>query len=338
MSLLFSNQKRFYKPGVNLEQKDIKLIKYLNENGKTVSEIVNETGISKSTVIKYIHNDIPNVTGKRKPDIMTEEVLQHILYFVEKQPSIQIREIQNKLIDNGICIQENCPSLASICSCMKNDLLLTRKKIRSIAKESKTENVEGKLDEFIDFISQTNSDRLHFFDESSFLKNSGNRKFGHSLYGTEAIEIQRFASNATLTLNLLHGKRGVDYFNLVEGPSDSLHLLRFFTEVFDQMLHGPPILVPGDIVVMDNCRFHHSRLIQNQLQYLFTLNGVSLKYQPPYHPELNSCEYCFKIIKDGIVRKNRFYEEHMALAIADSVIDNVTQAASENIFHNCGYI
>ena len=88
---------------------------------------------------------------------------------------------------------------------------------------------------------------------------------------------------------------------------------------------------------MDNCRIHHSRIIQNQLQYLFTINGVSLKYQPPYHPELNTCEYCFKLIKDGIKRENNFYEDHMELAISDSVIESINQTISENVFKYCGY-
>lgn len=158
------------------------------------------------------------------------------------------------------------------------------------------------------------------------------------MYGHEAIEIQRFASDATLTLNLLHSRTGIDYFNLVEGASNSLHLLNFFSDVFNHGLYGAPILSPGDIVIMDNCRFHHARLIQNNLEYLFANNGVTLIYQPPYHPELNTCEYCFKLIKDGIKRENNFYEYHMELAIADSVLNSVNQSLSERIFQHCGYI
>jgi len=269
---------------------------------------------------------------------MTNDIIECILYFTEKQPSIQLREIQEKLIDTGICTQETCPSKQHICRTLRNDLLFTRKKIKSVARESQTVQTEAHVNDFINLISTTNSYNLHFFDESSFLMTSGNRKFGYSLYGTEPVEIQRYASNAMVTLNLLHGRNGVDYFNLVEGPSNSLHLLNFLAEVIDQNLYGTPILTPGDIVIMDNCRFHHSRLIQNQLQHLLTVNGISLIYQPPYHPELNSCEYCFKLIKDGIKRENHFYEEHMELAISNSVLDNINRRISENIFYNCGYI
>lgn len=189
-------------------------------------------------------------------------------FFVENRPSIQIREIQNKLLDTGVCTLETCPTESSICRALRNDLLLTRKKIRPVAKESQTLNVETSFDDYINLISTTNSFNLHFFDESSFLKNTCNRKYGYSLYGHEAIEIQRFASDATLTLNLLHSRTGIDYFNLVEGASNSLHLLNFFSDVFNHGLYGAPILSPGDIVIMDNCRFHHARLIQNNRVFI----------------------------------------------------------------------
>ncbi|VDI10622.1 Hypothetical predicted protein [Mytilus galloprovincialis] len=268
---------------------------------------------------------------------MTTEIVQCILFFTERQPSIQLQEIQQKLIDTGICTIEDCPSQNSISKSLRNDLLLTRKKIQVVPRESQTAQIETKLDDFINFISTSNANNLYFFDETSFLKTSGNRKYGYALYGHEPIEIQRYASSATLTVNLMHSRSGVAYFSFVEGPSDSLHLLNFFVEVFHQRNYGLPILKPGDIVIIDNCRFHHSRLIQNQLQYLFRVNDVTLRYQPPYHPELNTCEYCFKLVKDGIKRENHYKEEHMKLAICNFVVNNINRTISENNFHHCGY-
>ncbi|CAG2253402.1 unnamed protein product [Mytilus edulis] len=336
--MMLSKQNRFYKPGVCIDEKDIKTISFLKEKGSTISKIVKTTGISFPTVSKYFHNIKPTITGPRKKrEIMTTEIIECILFYTERQPSIQLQEIQQKLIDTGICTIENCPSQNSISKSLRNDLLLTRKKIRVVPRESQTAQIETKLDDFINFISTSNANNLYFFDETSFLKTSGNRKYGYALYGHEPIEIQRYASSATLTVNLMHSRSGVAYFNFVEGPSDSLHLLNFFVEVFHQRIYGLPILKPGDIVIMDNCRFHHSRLIQNQLQYLFRVNGVTLRYQPPYHPELNTCEYCFKLIKDGIKRENHYYEEHMELAICNSVVNNINRTISENIFYHCGY-
>ena len=43
-----------------------------------------------------------------------------------------------------------------------------------------------------------------------------------------AIEIQPYASNVTFTINLLHSTRGIDSFNVIEGPSNGQELLHFF--------------------------------------------------------------------------------------------------------------
>ncbi|CAC5375265.1 unnamed protein product [Mytilus coruscus] len=176
--MMLSKRNRFYKPGICIDDKDIKTINYLKEKGSTISKIVKTTGISLPT---------------------------------------------------------------------------TRKKIRVVPKEPQTAQIETKLDDFMNFISTSNANNLYFFDETSFLKTSGNRKYGYALYGHEPIEIQRYASSATLIVNLMHSRTGVAYFNFVEGPSDGLHLLNFFVEVFHLRFYG----LPGYIVIMDNCRFHH---------------------------------------------------------------------------------
>ena len=51
---------------------------------------------------------------------------------------------------------------------------------------------------------------MHFFDESSVIKTTGNKNYGHAPVGQSAVEIQRYASNATYTVNLLHGIRTHD--------------------------------------------------------------------------------------------------------------------------------
>ncbi|CAC5425976.1 unnamed protein product [Mytilus coruscus] len=183
-------------------KKDIKTISYLKEKCSTISKIVKPTGISLPTVNNYFHINKPTITVPRnKREIMTTRIIECILFFTERQPSFQLREIQQKLIDTGICTIENCPSQNSISKSLENDLLLTRKKIRVVPKESQTAQIETKLDDFINFISTSNAYNLYFFDETSFRKTSSNKKYGYAFYGHEPIEIQRYASSATLTVN-----------------------------------------------------------------------------------------------------------------------------------------
>ena len=70
---------------------------------------------------------------------------------------------------------------------------------------------------------------------------------GHSALGSEAIEIQRYASNATFTVNLLHSIIGIQHVNILIGASNGIELLNFFAEVLDEVdAFGNPLLKRGD--------------------------------------------------------------------------------------------
>ena len=70
--------------------------------------------------------------------------------------------------------------------------------------------------------------------------------------GERAMEVSRYSSNANFTVNLLCGYFGVDYYNIVEGPSNGMELLQFFEEALEKTYeNGNPILCAGDAVVLD---------------------------------------------------------------------------------------
>ena len=108
---------------------------------------------------------------------------------------------------------------------MTEDLGYSYKKISQIACETDREDVIEKLSIYIALISEVVLNRLHFFDESSVLVTSGNRTRGHSATGQPAIEVQRYASNATYTVNLLHNVNGVSHCNIIRGASNVSELL-----------------------------------------------------------------------------------------------------------------
>ena len=51
-------------------------------------------------------------------------------------------------------------------------------------------------------------------------------------------------------VNLLHSHFGVDYFNILEGPSNRLERLHFFDECLQLVdgVYGNPILADGDML------------------------------------------------------------------------------------------
>ena len=151
---------------------------------------------------------------------------------------------------------------------------------------------------------------LHFFDEASVVKTTANRGYGSSYKGHKAIEIQKYASNATLAVNLLHSIFGVDYFNIIPGASNGDELVAFFNYALTLVRNnGLPVFVQGDTIIMDNCGFHHGRTTETTLRQMLAMHGITLLFQPPYSPHLNTCEYCFHKMKQSL-RQNEYTRIH----------------------------
>ena len=187
--------------------------------------------------------------------------------------------------------------------------------------------------QFQDYVST-----LCIFYEASVVRTTGNRVYGHSYKRTPAVEIQRYASNASYTVNFLHSLRGIDHYNILQGASNGLELLTFFEEavtIYD--INGLPIFLPDDTVVMGNCGFHHPKDIEPLLRQCLHLNGINLIFQPPYCPHLNTSEFVFRQMKAGMRKDPQYSYDFTELAIMDS-LDNITNVHSHKYFQICGYI
>lgn len=60
----------------------------------------------------------------------------------------------------------------------------------------------AKVDDYLNITSRLKRETLYFFDEASVIGTSGNSMFGSGYRGQLAIQVQRYASNANLTVNL----------------------------------------------------------------------------------------------------------------------------------------
>ncbi|XP_070564930.1 paired box protein Pax-1-like [Ptychodera flava] len=316
----------------------------LHLKGVSYGEIASTTGVSKSTAhsICCKYERTGSLTARDRParerTKVVDNVLQHIEFYKRRQPSIYLREIRRKLLDDNVCTAENVPSLATIHRAITEYLNMSRKKISSLAAESMTPSIEQYTLDFIETVSDYNINQIHWFDESSVIRTTGNRRFGHSEIGTPAVEIQRHASNATYTVNLLVSATGVDHSDVIVGPSNGLELLNFFDEavrVTDNF--GNPCLAVGDCVIMDNCGFHHARYVEQNLQRLLQARGVRLIYQPPYNPQFNACEPCFNYIKSELRSNQDFAYRFTELATANAIA-NITPGACRFFARECGYI
>ena len=92
---------------------------------------------------------------------------------------------------------------------------MTRKKIATFPLEFTTPETTVAIDDFLTEIADINPTTLHYFDEPSGIKTTGNRKYGSAPLREPAFEIQRYASDANFTVNLLHSFCGVGFYCVI---------------------------------------------------------------------------------------------------------------------------
>ena len=101
-----------------------------------------------------------------------------------------------------------------------------------------------------------------------------------------------------LTLNLLVSLNGVEYYNILDGATNTATFLNFFFEASEATnpATGRPSIEVGDTVVLDNLAVHHydgGEILEEYLEQM----GIEVIYTPVYSPDLNPVEMCFSKIK-----------------------------------------
>ena len=93
-----------------------------------------------------------------------------------------------------------------------------------------------------------------------------------------------------------------------------------------------PALKPGDIVIMDNLPSHKGDDVRQAIEAA----GATLRYLPPYSPDLNPIENAFSKIKAHLRKAARRTVAGLWEAIA-STLPKVTKSECSNYFANAGY-
>ena len=115
-------------------------------------------------------------------------------------------------------------------------------------------------------------------------------------------------------------------------------MIRFYEESLTAVDHvGSPVLANGDVIVMDNCGFHHGVFVENQLHLMLRNRYVELTFQPPYSPEFNSYmyEFCFRSMKAYLRQHEQCSINFTELAIIQGS-RTIMPAILQNIFCHCG--
>ena len=156
---------------------------------------------------------------------------------------------------------------------------------------------------YVNYISTVDPYKLKFFDESGIkLPDVGRPNYGHSLIGTPAVEIVRYATSPNITLNFMCGVDRILYANTVDGNSNALTFLNFFEEAASVYLpDGTPAYSYDDNVAFDNAPIHRHRAGQALGEWLDDI-GCTAVYLPTYSPEFNPAEHVFNKLKTTLRR------------------------------------
>jgi transposase len=96
--------------------------------------------------------------------------------------------------------------------------------------------------------------------------------------------------------------------------------------------HLVRLLRPGDVVVMDNLSSHKGARIIAAIEGV----GATVRYLPPYSPDLNPIELAFskfkKLLPDGAERTSE-----KLWRLCGQVLDLFTESECRNYLRHCGY-
>lgn len=191
----------------------------------------------------------------------------------------------------------------------------------------------------IDFLHEIPPKKLKYFDEAGVHSGVGNPVYGHSLIGTDAVELVSVNKGVNYTLNLLCGLEGVLYANVIRGGSDTIDYLNFWQESVRQSTNsGAPVLENGDVIIVDNAPIHRHEGGEALARW-FADMGIYVVYTPTRSPEFNAAELIFNKIKTLLKRDT--YRELLRVSVPLAVY-SVLSLVSENdmvgFYRKLGYL
>jgi len=167
--------------------------------------------------------------------------------------------------------------------------------------------------------------KLIFLDETGL-----NTKMGR-LYGRSPVGERCFASlphghwsTASFIAALRHDRISAPM--LLDGPMNGEAFLAYIEQVLC------PELTSGDMVICDNLSVHKVKGVREAIERC----GATLRYLPPYSPDLNPIEMAFSKLKAGLRQAAQRTLEGVQSATA-TVLDSFTPDHCRNFFNHANY-
>ena len=181
-----------------------------------------------------------------------------------------------------------------------------------------------KRNEWVQMISETDSDKLVFLDESGVNTNM-TRHYGRAVGKARAVDHapENTPTNTTILSSIrLNGE--IAYTTYSGGTTGDR-----FVDYLEKVLI--PTLHEGDIVIMDNMRSHHVKKVAEILQKA----KMKPLYLPPYSPDFNPIEKMWSKMKT-IMRKMKIRDSTLLPNAVKKALGYVRISDCKGWFRSCG--
>lgn len=248
---------------------------------------------------------------------LTEQGLLTLTDLVAETPDATLQELSKQMQQRaGVEVSQS-----TICRGLQALDLTLKKKTRLAAEADPEERAA-----FREIQKTLPLERLVCIDE--FASNLAlTRPRARSPRGLRAEMVEPFNRGPNISTIAALGLRGVCAPMMIEGAIDK--------EVFDlyveQML--VPVLRAGDIVLLDNVKFHDSQRAIS----LIEAAGARALHTPAYSPDFNPIEECISKIKQ-ILRSLKTRTKRRLYNALAKAIEKVTAEDILGWFKHCGYV
>lgn len=267
----------------------LKRIRKALDRSDTVKSIAEDTDISLQTAYKLVSMIAENFSneeilgqkkGRRKEN--HDDIKSKITQILLRDSSIIQKEMTTELEVLGINKSQ------STVSRIIKDMNYSRKRLIRIPEErNSVRNIEARQNYALE-INHINNGNMVFLDETGVNLHQ-TRKYGYSPINTKAYKLVRANRGTNISCLVAINIYGIISYEIKSGSFDGTSFINFINAKLSIHFQAHP----NDILIMDNCRFHHRRDVILLLQEM----GIAYRFTPPYSPQLNPIEEYFSHFK-----------------------------------------
>ena len=170
-----------------------------------------------------------------------------------------------------------------------------------------------------------NPGKLVFIDET-WVKTNMTRRYGRAPRGQRVLDAVPHGHWKTTTFVAALRCDGVTAPGVFDGPIDGACFVAYVEQVL------VPTLRRGDIVIMDNLRAHKVAGVEAAIK----ATGATLRFIPPYSPDLNPIELAFSKLK-ALLRAKAIRTVDALWNALGGLLDCFTPQECANYFRHDGY-